>query len=87
MFLSVLIKILTYLSYSSPVGNKVTITMLLVVVVSITGLFLRGGIVKPTPKPQPGGPGVRLGPSSETYPAWLNLSRAQAPRRYSFLVV
>ena len=51
------------INYWSPVGHKATITMLTVVVVSITGFFLGGGLVSPTPNPQPGGPGNKMADS------------------------
>jgi len=43
------------------VRRKATTTMLIIVVVSITGLFLRGGVVSPTSNPQPGVPGAGFG--------------------------
>ena len=53
-------------------GHKTTTTVLIVVVVSITALFLCGVVVSGTPNPQPGGPsaGFRLvpPPRSETLP-------------------
>ena len=43
--------VLTYISSSSPVGHKAITTMLIVVVVSITGLFLQVGLLGPRPAP------------------------------------
>ena len=50
-FESVFIGLLTHLSSSSPVGHKATTTLLIVVIVSITGLFYGVGLLAPRPSP------------------------------------
>ena len=79
-------ELLTYLSSSSPVGHKATTTLLIVVIVSITGLFYGVGLLAPRPTPIIEDQVLGFVWSLLLdLPGLVKPARALSPRRYIFL--
>ena len=71
-------------SDEGPSSLRGGISWFTLVCVSVTGIVLWGGVVSPTPNPQPGGPGVAFSRTSTLKPARLGKTcQGYYPRRYS----